>query len=53
LAILSESAADVDGRAIVFHESIDEIETLFLQAADMGLAAVLEQAARQSTRREY
>jgi len=42
LAILSESVTDPDGRAIVFHESIDEIETLFLQADAMGLPAVLE-----------
>jgi superfamily II DNA or RNA helicase len=42
LEILRESAADTDGRAIVFHESIDEIESLFLQAVDRGLPAVLE-----------
>jgi superfamily II DNA or RNA helicase len=42
LGILSESVADADGRAIVFHESIEEIETLFLQAVGMGLPAVLE-----------
>ena len=42
LAILSESVADPDGRAIVFHESIDEIERLFLHADEMRLPAVLE-----------
>lgn len=42
LGILSESVADPDGRAIVFHESIEEIEALFLQAVEMRLPAVLE-----------
>jgi superfamily II DNA or RNA helicase len=42
LGILSESAADPDGRAIVFHESIDEIEALFLRAIELTLPAVLE-----------
>ena len=42
LGILSESVADSAGRAIVFHESIEEIESLFLQAEKMGLPAVLE-----------
>jgi superfamily II DNA or RNA helicase len=42
LAILSESVADPDGRAILFHESIDEIERLFLRADEMHLPAVLE-----------
>lgn len=42
LGILAESAADTDGRAIVFHESVEEIETLFLRAVEVGLPAVLE-----------
>ncbi|HPW21244.1 MAG TPA: DEAD/DEAH box helicase [Vicinamibacterales bacterium] len=42
LAILSESARDPDARTIVFHESIGEIERLFLRAIDMQLPAVLE-----------
>ncbi len=42
LGILSESATDPEGRSIVFHESIEEIERLFLQAAALGLAVVLE-----------
>ena len=42
LGILSESVADPDGRGIVFHESIEEIETLFLKAEEMGLPALLE-----------
>ena len=42
LGLLSESVADPDGRAIVFHESIEEIEGLFIQAVAMGLAVVLE-----------
>jgi len=42
LGILSESVADADGRAIVFHESIEEIETLFLKTEEMRLPAVLE-----------
>jgi hypothetical protein len=42
LGILSEAATDPDGRSIVFHESIDEIERIFLKAAVMNLPAVLE-----------
>jgi superfamily II DNA or RNA helicase len=42
LGILAEAATDSDGRSIVFHESIDEIERLFLKAAMMKLPAVLE-----------
>ena len=42
LAILSESVTDPDRRAIVFHESIEEIEALFLRAIGQGFPAVLE-----------
>lgn len=42
MGILSESAVDPDGHAIVFHESIDEIEALFLRAIELTLPAVLE-----------
>jgi superfamily II DNA or RNA helicase len=42
LAVLSESMTDPAGRAIVFHESIDDIEALFLRATEQGLPAVLE-----------
>ena len=42
LAILSESASDPDRRTILFHESIEEIEALFLQAIEQDLSAVLE-----------
>jgi len=42
LAILSESVSDPDRRTIVFHESIAEIEALFLRAIEQGLPAVLE-----------
>jgi superfamily II DNA or RNA helicase len=42
LGILSESVNDPDGRAIVFHESIDEIECLFLDAVENRLPVVLE-----------
>lgn len=42
LGILSEAAEDREGRTIVFHESIQEIESLFLRAVEMGLPAVLE-----------
>lgn len=42
LAILSESVTDPDRRAIVFHESIEEIEALFLRAIGQSLPAVLE-----------
>jgi len=42
LGILSESLADTDSRAIVFHESIDEVDRLFLGALEAGHPAVLE-----------
>ena len=42
LAILSESVTDPDRRAIVFHESIEEIEALFVRAIGQDLPAVLE-----------
>lgn len=42
LSILSESVADPEGRSIVFHESVQEIESLFSRALDIQLPAVLE-----------
>lgn len=42
LGILAESLRDQEGRAIVFHESIEEIESLFLQMLERGMPAVLE-----------
>lgn len=42
LGILAESVTDPEGRAIVFHESIEEIEALFLRTLDMQLPSVLE-----------
>lgn len=42
LALLSEWVSDLDGRAIVFHEAIEEIETLFLQSEERQLPVVLE-----------
>lgn len=42
LELLQESARDPDGRAIVFHESIAEIEDLFLAALERDLPVVLE-----------
>lgn len=42
VSILAHSVADQDGRGIVFHESIEEIEALFLQAEELGLPVVLE-----------
>ena len=42
LDILSESRTDPESQAIVFHESIEEIERLFLQATGRGIPAVLE-----------
>jgi len=36
LGVLSESVTDPEGRAIIFHESIEEIETLFLSADERG-----------------
>jgi len=42
LEVLSESVADPERQAIVFHESIEEIENLFIKATEMQLPAVLE-----------
>jgi superfamily II DNA or RNA helicase len=42
LGILADGMRDEQTRAIVFHESIEEIESLFLQALERGLPAVLE-----------
>lgn len=42
IGILAQSVADRDGRGIVFHESIEEIESLFVQAESLGLPVVLE-----------
>ena len=42
LGVLSESLADKESRAIVFHESIEEIESLFLEALALGIPGVLE-----------
>lgn len=42
LDILSEAMIDVESRAIVFHESIEQIEKYFIGALDRGLPSVLE-----------
>lgn len=42
LGILAESFRDREGRAILFHESIEEIESLFVQALERRIPAVLE-----------
>ncbi len=42
LNILNESLSESDGRAIIFHESIEEIESLFLEILGQGMPAVLE-----------
>lgn len=42
LDALTTSAADEESRVIVFHESIEEIERLFLDAVGSGLPVVLE-----------
>ena len=42
LGVLSESPNDTDRRVIVFHESIAEIETIYLEAIAHGIPAVLE-----------
>ena len=42
LGILAESLPDVESRAILFHESIEEIEALFLEALSRQMPAVLE-----------
>lgn len=51
LSILSESLTDPDTRAIVFHESIAEIEGLFLRALDSQIPAVLEHSKLPEGRR--
>lgn len=42
LGILAETLDDQESRAIIFHESVEEIEILFLQALERGMPAVLE-----------
>ena len=42
LGILSEALVDQDSRGIVFHESIEHIEDLFLLAIGRGLPAALQ-----------
>jgi len=51
LGMLSESLVDRDCRAIVFHESIEEIEYLFLKALERCIPAVLEHSALPDTLR--
>lgn len=52
LHILSEVAIDVESRAIVFHESIEEIEDLFLKADSLLLPVVLEHSQLPSALRD-
>ena len=42
LKILSSAMLDVDRRAIVFHESIEDINDLFIRSLESGIPAVLE-----------
>lgn len=42
MSLLGDSSADAGSRAIVFHESIEETERLFLEALKAGVPAVLE-----------
>lgn len=42
LGILQQSMTQEGTRAIVFHEQIDEVDALYLDALDAGLPAVLE-----------
>jgi superfamily II DNA or RNA helicase len=42
LGILKESLTQSDARAIVFHEAVEEVDSLFLDALDAGVPAVLE-----------
>ncbi len=42
LGILREQMVDTDSRAILFHESIDEVEEIFLAAVSAQIPAVLE-----------
>lgn len=48
---LADAMTDPDGRAIVFHESIDEVEAIYLQALAAGLPAVLEHSKLQDSLR--
>ena len=53
LKILDLTTRDPDRQAIVFHESVDEIERIFTQATANGLPVVLENSRlHQSTRDE-
>ena len=51
LSILSQSSANSDRRVIVFHESIADIEALFLSAIDQDIQAVLEHSQLPDTLR--
>jgi superfamily II DNA or RNA helicase len=42
LGILKGSLTQSDARAIVFHEAVEEVDSLFLDALDAGVPAVLE-----------
>lgn len=42
LGILQQALVEPEARAIVFHESIEEIETIFLDLLDAGVPALLE-----------
>jgi hypothetical protein len=42
LGILKESLTQSDARAIVFHEAVEEVDSLFLDALDADVPAVLE-----------
>ncbi len=52
LAFLKEGLADPDSRAIVFHELIEETETLYGDAIRAGLPAVLEHSQLPGSLRE-
>jgi superfamily II DNA or RNA helicase len=42
LKILAAAAGEEDRRAIVFHESVEEVNRLFIRAVELGFSAVLE-----------
>ena len=51
-AFLARGMADPEGRAIVFHEAIEETETLWAQALAAGLPALLEHSRLPSSVRD-
>ena len=51
LSILSESLSDKNSRSIIFHESIEEIESFFLRALESKIPAVMDHSLLPETLR--